>query len=220
MADQVNKSGGAAPGESGAESSQEVKDQQQKETGAAEESESFKKRALDDIQKWKSTAKTLEKKIQELEEKKLQETSDYKTLWENEKRSREESEGKLEKLRTGWHFNEKINAIKNECLKLGLRPEAEADLELLPLDGAVIETTSQGRVLVNGADQVAQEIKKKKPYWFKSADVPRVNAGGAGGKVDTTTELTAAKMVELEKKDPKKYRELMPKFLEQRNKKK
>jgi vacuolar-type H+-ATPase subunit I/STV1 len=213
MSEQVN-GGGAASSEGSAGAGTETEITEQKPDPKVTQ------RFLDDVKKWQKKATDTEKELNDLKEQRLKESNDYKTLYETEKKNRETLDESFKNFKTAVVFDKKFDVVKQECLKLGLRPEAESDLELLDLAGAVVETTSQGRVLVNGADTLAQEIKKTKPHWFKSASVPQVNAGGAGGGAKAPAELTASYMVELEKKNPSEYRKLFPEYMKQRNSKK
>jgi len=172
-------------------------------------------RALRDMHAFKSQKKELEKKVQELEITNLEQKEDWKATSEVHKKRAEEFENKYSGLKDSIFDNEKYNAIRNLALKAGIREEAEDDLSLVKLSGVEVESTSEGRMIVHGADTFVEKLKQQKPHWFKSNDVPKFNSGGANTSPIQDRELTAAYMVQLERKNPKQYKELYPKFVAQ-----
>lgn len=177
----------------------------------SEETADFK-RLREDMLKYKKDNQLLKKQMDDLKQQKMKEQNDWKTLYEEEL-------GKRESFEKGYVKEKKQTALRSAVQKLGLRPEAEQDLDLLGLDQIHEEFTSDGRILVHGAEQYAEELKKTRSWWFKSSEPPKFNPGGGKGP-DQPKELSAQYMVSLEKKDPKKYRELMPVYLEQTRKRK
>lgn len=172
-------------------------------------------RIKDDMLKYKKENQEYKRMIESLKQQKLKEQNDYKTLYE-------QSNAELEKFRVGYVTEKKREALKSAALKLGLRPEAEQDLELLGLDQIHEEFTSDGRIIVHGAEQLAEEMKKRRSHWFKSGEAPKFYSGG-GSKAEIPQELTPQYMRSLEtskdQNDRKKYKELYPKFVEQLRKK-
>lgn len=169
-------------------------------------------RLKDDMLKYKKESQESKKIIESLKQQKLKEQNDFKTLYET-------AHSELEQFRTGYVKEKKREALRSAVQKLGLRAEAEQDLDLLGLDPLTEELTTEGRVIVHGAEQYAQQLKQQRGHWFKTNEPPRINSGG-GAKPDTPQTLTANYMVELERKDPKKYKELYPKYVEQLRKNK
>jgi hypothetical protein len=183
------------------------------------------KRALDDLHKNKSKAReledqvnTLNAKIQASEEASLAQQNDFKALAERHKSRAEELEAENRKLSDSFYTSKKYDAVFHNALKSGLRKEAEVDLEMLNLDGVSIERTDHGRVIVHGASSYVEELKRTRPHWFKSSDVARINAGGAGSNnLNSASELTPQYMAELSRKDPAKYKKLFPDYVRQKN---
>jgi len=179
------------------------------------------KRALDDMHKYKSKVRELETKLGSLESDRLREKEDYKTLAERAAAERDDYRSKYEKLNDSFIHNRKYDSIHAAALKSGLLSEAENDLELLDLSPVEIEATSSGRLLVHGADVFVDELKKRKPHWFKPEGTAKINRGGANAKPSEPERLTPQKYVELERKYRRegkinKIRELNEKYLSQR----
>lgn len=180
-------------------------------------------RALGDMHRFKKAQQDAQKKLGELEaqiqqsqQKALQEKQDWKTLAEQNGTKAKDWEDKYKGSNQAFINTLKHQAVQMAAVKQGLRPEAEGDLDLVPMDDIECELTDGGRFIVRGADGYVADLKKKKAHWFKDAAAPIVNGGGArgGGAVDQAN-LTATYMLELEKKDPVKFRQLWPKYQQQ-----
>jgi len=172
-------------------------------------------KVLSDMHKFKSELKDMKAEKEKLETEKLKETENYKTLYEREKERADKSDVDAKENRDAYFTTQKFDAVKNCAIEAGLRPEAAKDLELLNLDDVVIEKTDQGRFSLLGVKTKVEAIKKQRPHWFRSANPPNIDTrGGAPGGTDDK-ELTADYMSELQTKDPKKYRELLPAFATQ-----
>ena len=176
-------------------------------------------RALKDLHKYKSLAKDLDAKVNDFEARfsaiendKLSAEGRKDELIEKYKKQLAEKDGKIQSISDSFFTTKKHDAVLAECKKLGLSDEG--DLSLLSFDGVEVEKTDQGRVIVHGAEEFAQELKKNKSHWFTSQSAPKVNTGGAR-KDPVPTELTAAYMYKLERQDKAKFLELMPKYMEQ-----
>lgn len=178
------------------------------------------KRALDDMHKFKQKnkelgdrIKQLEQKLEDYEQKHLKEQEDWKTLFEREKQRREEAERQANEVSESFFENQKFNKVKSLAYQAGLRGEAEDDLLRMEFDGVTAEQDERGHVRVYGAESFIEKLKKQKPHWFQQKNAPRINSGGH--KKAEPQELTAEYMLELERKNHKKYKELLPKFVEQ-----
>lgn len=213
MSEQVES--GATTTEGGA-NGQTVTQQTTEVSSTQAPQEAALKRALDDMHKFKRQTQELQQQIQSLQDEKLKSQNDFKSLYERTKGELEETRKQKEQFISSYFEDQKRGALKSAVLKLGLRPEAESDLDLIDLSDVAIERTDQGRVLVHGADSKAEQIKKTRPHWFKNQTQVTINSGGTNSPAVETGNLTPQFMVELERKDPKKYRELFPKFIEQR----
>lgn len=182
-------------------------------------------RAINDMLKFKTQAQELavrsqeyEAKLAQLEEDRLKATNDFKTMYEREKETRLNIEKEHKQFKEGYLFEQKFNAVRAAALKAGIRSEAEADLSLVKLDGVGLEATSSGRFLVHGADDYIEQLKKSKPHWFKSGEVPQFNSGGLNQSVPENKTLNKDELYQLQKKDPKKFREYISKMAQAKTK--
>lgn len=222
--EEPNKGGGATSSSaSGATDGKDDSTKDSTETKKAIQPEDHE-RALADLNKYKSKALTVEKELHTLKEQmqglqddKLKGSNDFKTLWEKSQEELGKTKEQLKTLRKGIELNAKMNALRGEASKLGLRQEAEEDLERFA-DEVALEWTSEGRAIPHGADLIAQKLKSSKSHWFKPTGVSTINSGGGTG-TPPVEELTIGYMLDLETKDKKKYKELWPKFVEQQAKK-
>lgn len=177
-------------------------------------------RAVKDVSRLKSKVKELEsllserdKALETKEQERLAEQQDWKTLAENYKTKYETESNKNKDFWNSYYQNEKKNAVFKEALKAGLRKEAEVDLDLLQFDEVAIEKTDQGRVLVHGADSFVEQLKSNRPHWFQTKGAANINSGGTNKPELNPETLDAKTMAELNLKDPKKFRELWPKYV-------
>lgn len=123
----------------------------------------------------------LEAELKEIRDGKLKEQNDFKTLFEQEQANHKETQTRLTKLKENVQYNEKHKAVAKALRERGLKAEAETLLDKESLDGVRIETTSEGRFLVHGADTFADSFKKKFAFAFEEKKNPNVNGGGNGG---------------------------------------
>lgn len=136
--------------------------------------------AIGDLHRYKSQVKDLQTKLASVEEQKLKEREDWKSLYEIEKEARTNAELASNKTQESYLAEKKFSAIKEAALRFGIRPEALDDLSLLSLDQVQIESTSTGRLNVLGADTAVQELKRTRPYWFSDNRPPNVNTTTVG----------------------------------------
>lgn len=158
------------------------------------------KRALDDLHKYKNNSKELEAKLNAIEEERLKEKQDYKALADRYKAESEAHGRKLREVNALIERSQKFQALERVAAEAGIRPEAIEDLELLPLDRLELETTSNGRFMVNGVKDYVEDLKQRKPHWFKKDKPPAVNSGGGGAKPTGDGKLTARDVLDAEKK--------------------
>ena len=178
-------------------------------------SEDDYKRKSDDMHRYKQERNDLRKEMEDLKSKQLEDDENWKVAYEREKERRITVETEHEEFKDGYFTDQKFNEVRTLAIKAGLRSDAEADLGLLDLDSVRIEKTDQGRVIVHAADTFVDNLKKSRPHWFKSKNVPTFNTGGGGVPPDKPTELSAEYMTKLEREDSKQYRELMPEYQRQ-----
>lgn len=220
-----NQQGGAQSNQSGAtDGNQQGNANQENNDGGAGDASTVAKadheRALADLHKFKAEAKKnaealqkLQNDLKNLKEQGLKSTSDYKTYAEALEQERDQLKTEKENLKSSIANTFKQIEVREAAKKLGLQERALPDLDLLKLDEVEVEFTTGGRVIVNGAAQAAEMLKKTRPHWFTSGQAANINTGG---KTPMTPEtLSPAYMNGLEKTDPKKYKELFPKFAKQ-----
>lgn len=138
-------------------------------------SEEDHEKALSDLHKFKKEAQDLKEKMRAEETRKLTETQQFKTLWENEQKASQDLKSNLDKTMSAFIDDKKSSALRDECVKLGLRAEAVADLDMVDLSGLKHETTSLGRVNIHGSKEAAERLKQLKPHWFGPGKGARVN---------------------------------------------
>ncbi len=97
------------------------------------------------------------------ETNKLKENNQWKELAEAKEKEANDAKAETARIKDSFVGNQKYNAARDKCKALGLRPEAEADLESLDLEAITIETTSTGKINVLGADKFAERLKTVKP---------------------------------------------------------
>jgi len=156
-------------------------DKTQTPPGSAETvSKADLKRALDDMHANKRRADEAEARLKAIETDSLEKGQQYKTLWEQEKKKREEAEVEAKKT-LGWAMNtHRFGEVKAKALQAGLRKEAVNDLELIDMEDVPVETTSSGRFIANGVNEKVERIKADKPHWFTQPSPPNINPGGSG----------------------------------------
>lgn len=178
-------------------------------------------RALDDMHKFKKLASDAEKerndlktRLEALENAKKTEAGDFKGLYESTKAKLDEIEAEKKRLKDSMVLTQKHSAVQTALSKSGFKPEFMPLLDKETFDDVVFEMTNQGRMIVTGADNFVDQYRKKYPSAFEAAKAPVVNTGG-GKDGGGPQELTIEYMNSIEKKEPAKYKELWPTFLEQ-----
>lgn len=151
-----------------------------------------------DLFKFKSEARELKEKISEAEKTKLKETENYKAYAETLEKERDEIQAKLRDFTSITLQDKKLSAVREAARKAGIREEALPDIELVDLEGISVETTSTGRIMVEGADDFVKRLQKTRSHWFKSPTAPRVNGGG-GAPPPTPGKVTASDVVRAER---------------------
>lgn len=178
-------------------------------------------RALADLHKYKSKAKTYEEKIEQEKTARMKEQNQWKELAEQREKEAAEAKAETQKIQGSFLGERKFNAVREKCAALGLRPEAMSDLEMLDLSQVQIETTSTGKINVLGADKFSERLKALKPHWFADKQPPNVNSGGP--RIDDTdgtitTDMILAAEAEARKTgDSTKYHNLFSKYQTQRS---
>lgn len=171
------------------------------------------------LDKEEAERKRLQKELKDREVKELQAKENYKTLYENVNKELEEERQQKKELQESLITKEKFNALKSECLKLGLVDVS--DIQGLDLSEIRVEISSFGNITVHGAESLAQKMKTMKPHWFTQKTQPNVNPGNQ--TVVTGGKLTYADVTEAENKwkksqsdaDLASYRQILMEFSKQ-----
>lgn len=178
-------------------------------------------RVMADLHKHKKTAQTLKEEREAEKLQKQKEQNQWKEIAEAKEREAAEAKAEAQRIQNSFLGEKKFNAVRDAASKLGLRPEAMGDLEMLDLESVQLETTNTGKINILGADKFAESLKRLKPHWFADPKNPSVNGSGqrvqdGNGKV-TIDDLLAAEVAA--KKDPTKvaaYHEMHKKYQQQR----
>lgn len=212
--------------------SNENEDVRDVENGSAEPQKTIDpadhKRAIDDMLKYKGQVRDLTSRmeglvgeIEGLKSKQLEEKEDYKALYEQERSLHEETKAKLLGVSKNVMFAEKHRAVFPALKKAGFRDEAEKMLTPELLNDLELETTSDGRFLVEGVETFVDMMKRDYPFYFRESKPPRINSGV--GEVSFSSEkITPAMINDLEdqvksgKLPREKYEEAVQKYLDQK----
>ena len=157
-------------------------------------------RAIKDMHKFKAANVDAEKRLAVVEEDRLKEKSDWKALAEREKTRADKLEVEKKSLSEVFTKTQKYSEIRKSAMEAGLRPEAMDDLDLIDVDGVQVEATSSGRFIVHGSKEFIEELKTKKPHWFKKGTVAEINSGGINGGLIKSTKLGPLDVFDAEKK--------------------
>lgn len=178
-------------------------------------------RALADLHKFKSDAKknadalaALQGEMDQIKKGQMKAAADLKPYVEQLEKETKAKDDQIATLKKGFGNTFKEMEVKAACQALGITEQGMKDLALLSFEEVNVEFTTEGRVIVSGAKEAAENLKRTRGHWFTSGAAANINTGGKGGS-PTPDVLTTQYMNELETKDPKKYRELFPKFAKQ-----
>lgn len=175
---------------------------------------SFYKEKLTQMQKEiesrDSMLKDLQSKVEESENKKLQEANNYKALYESEIEKRKKAEDKTAKLAESFFNDKKMSAIKQKAVQEGIVDSCLKWIDKADHAPVQIETTSTGSVNVLGVDEFIQAFKAENPTFFASKVAPNINNSAPG---NSNAALSTVDLLKLEKSDPVAYRKEMDKLL-------
>lgn len=158
----------------------------------------------------------LQQSIGEKEEQTLREQHKWQELAEKYKSDLEQTKNQFTDFKGQMVNYEKSNAVKQAALKAGIMQESLEDLELLDLEGVEIETTSTGRLLVNGAEDFVESLKERRPHWFRNTNKPNLNNDFSNDFKEKTYSMTD--IIKLQKENPAEYKKQMQKILDKRRK--
>ena len=181
--------------------------------------EEFQK-VLNDLHKHKSEARTLREQIEADKLNKQKEQNQWREIAEAKEKESLEYKTRAEKIQESYLGERKYNSVRSACEKMGLRPEAVGDLDMLDLKDVQVETTSTGKINILGSDKFAERLKTLKPHWFSAPSTTHVNT--SGNRVhDSSGPVSVSQVMEAEREGRKtgnmsKYNDLHSKFQQQR----
>jgi hypothetical protein len=166
-------------------------------------------------------AADLEAKVRSDEEKKLKDANNWEQFAKLKEEEAVAAKAESAKFKQAIVERERITAIREEAMKAGIRKEAIADLNLIDFTELKIETGSDGKVSVTGADKAITRLKALRPYWFGSG-TPNVNPNTPSATSSSNT-VTWEQLKEAEAKakktgsadDQAAYRDTLIKFGQQ-----
>lgn len=133
--------------------------------------------------------KQLQTQLDGLQSKGLEDSKQWETLAKQRADKIKELETQLTNTNKSILDRDRFSAVKDACLKAGLRPDAVQDLDIVDLSPVQVEATNKGRTIVHGADDFAAKLKAARPYWFSDAppnvntSAPRLGPDGALKKI-------------------------------------
>lgn len=131
-------------------------------------------RVTRDMHEYKKKNADLQKLIDDMKVQGHKAKEDYKALAEHHEERAKQFETELSGLKSGLVSSKKNEALTAEAVKHGINPASIPDLELLDFEELTVETTSNGKILVSGADRAVARLKTLRPHWFTKT-VPSVN---------------------------------------------
>lgn len=155
-------------------------------------------RLLNDHKATKAELDRIKRTAAEENERRLREANDYKSLYENEKREKDEERQAREALNSAIVIEKKYNAVRSIALKAGLINTAEKDLELLDLSDVTVEKSETGSWSISGADEYVKNLKVIRPHWFGKGPTT-VNTNAPKISSDPSS-INPKKLLELSKK--------------------
>lgn len=194
---------------SGDNVAEQTEQKEQKEVKKVDENALKLKQELEETKRKLKEFKKLEE--QRLESKLIEEKR-FEELYKAEKERAERAEIKANNIKDDFVNTLKYNAIKEEATKLGMK---EKYLKFLNLDTNLveIETTDRGNVNVLGAREYLEDFKIENEDLFSTKKSPTINTNFSTTE-SKGKDLSAKEIVELQKKDPEKYRMYMRKRLQ------
>lgn len=161
-----------------------------------------------DLAKVNAEKADLAKKAADLERAKAEGAGDFKSLWEVERKQREELEAKLQDTTAAFIQTQKHAAAKDALVKAGLNPDAMRILDKESFDELQVEIQDK-RMQVLGTETLVEKWRKEYGFLFKNErPTPTVNTGGTGNGANFSGgEITAQKLYEIERKHGSRSKE-------------
>lgn len=133
-----------------------------------------------EILKLKRELQASTKKLNDAEAAKLEASGNFKKLWEEERKQREELETKLKQNTSAFVETHRRAAAKDALIKAGLRPDAIKLIDSVGVDGLEVEVTD-GEFKVLGTETLVSKYRQEFPFMFTS-NAPNVNSGTGASK--------------------------------------
>lgn len=162
--------------------------------------------------------KAMEDQMQDVKRKALTEKEDFKTLYEQEKEAHTSTQEEKNLLKQSVIRAERLRTLYPILKRMGLVDSGEKYLERESLEEIEVEVTSNGRILVTGAEEFAQQWRQENEILFKDRKAPVVNSGG-GHYDGSVKNLTPAMLIQIEKKHgvrSQEYQKAHKQYLEQK----
>lgn len=175
---------------------------------------------VSDFNAKKKEADDLKKSIAAANEAKLKEQNQWQQIAEAKEKEANEYRSQNENLVSAVRTEKKLAAARMACEKLGMRPEAVNDLDMLDLKQLQVETTNTGKINILGAEKFAEQLKVQRPHWFADKTAAPVDGGSptvfeTGGAV-TLDGLIAAEKEAKKTGDWSKYQKIHSQYNSQR----
>lgn len=173
-----------------------------------------------DMHKYKEEVRKRDDELKAIKDQELKQKEQWKEYAQTKEKEAKDWETKYSTLSGTVQSRSKINAVRSECVKLGLVDAAVDDIESMEFKDVVVETTSTGRAMIHGAKAAAERLKAQKPHWFSDNRPPNVNPGSPEVKPDLTGKVTYEQIMALEAEgrksgDMSAYRAALMKYKKQ-----
>lgn len=192
--------------------------EQQKPETTQEQEQSFSKgdveKILNELKTYKSKVTEYENKIKSREIEEATKNNEWQKVAELKEQEANEYKTKLEGLQSALVEDKRISKIRELAISSGLRKESIDDLRLIDFPEVKIETDTQGRINVQGADKAIQRLKALRPHWFGN-QTPNVNANSPSVTSAGSVSWDDIKKAEAEYKktgNPAPYKEALLKY--------
>jgi hypothetical protein len=123
-------------------------------------------KVLSDMHKYKKTLREIESNKKTAELQALKEKQEWQKIAEMKEQEANEFREQKEKLTKAVVTDKKMSAVREAAMKAGILDSALDDIDLLAWNDVEVETTSTGRINVNGAEDAIKRLKMTKPHWF------------------------------------------------------
>lgn len=151
-----------------------------------------------DSAKYQNELKAKDAELEAMKMAKLKEAKNWQEIARIKEEEAAASRQETNSLKQAVVNQHKSISLRAAASKAGINPSSLDDLDLLDFDEVNVETTSQGKILIHGADAAILRLKTLRPHWFlKSPSAvnpqsPEVRSSASGG-MDISTILNFEK---------------------------